>query len=122
MKRTNAAAVLLLFALFVGCADERAGVEVFYVGPARRIEVAIGSGVCIPTEGYHHFRCGVLAGNQRVSLRCLDMDLPIAYLDGYFQHGSDSNLAVFNRVCDLSSNDVIAENARAKGTLMVWGR
>jgi len=121
MKRTDSFVGLLFSALVVSCADEGAGVEVGYKGSAQRMEVTIGTTACEQTESLQHFRCGVVAGNHRVSLRCLDTDLPPAYLEGFFAPGSGSNYVLFKRVCDITANEIMNENMRAKGALMVWG-
>jgi hypothetical protein len=106
-----------------------AELNVNITGTPHAMEVSVDVGTCSKVEIFETHKDGVLAGstcdtvkgNRKVSVRCVNTDLPAAYLEPFVE-GKSTDFATFRGVCSLSAKEIVDENARAKGMNPVWGR
>jgi hypothetical protein len=110
------------------CNPNSAGIRVDYVGSTLPAEIRVENGKCkriestTQNESFAAFECGVTGGNRKVFAKCASNNLPEAFVEGYFEPGSDSNYVLFNDPCSKTTTEIKDENARAKTPLTVWGK
>jgi hypothetical protein len=122
------ATILVAGALIYGLsADLGAGARVDSIGKPEVVEITSSPGTCTAVQSFiaddgatvTYAGCGTKGARTRISARCSDKSLPLAYIDLEFELGSTSNYVRFYDVCSASADQIRRENERPR-TISIW--
>jgi hypothetical protein len=122
------ATILVVGALIYGLSgDPGAGARVDSIGKPEVVEITSSPGTCAAVQSFFandgatvtYADCGTKGARTRISSRCSDKSLPLAYMNLEFEPGSTSNYVQFYDVCSASADQIRRENERPRA-ISVW--
>ena len=130
MRYLIVGAVALLAAVIVwSWQAPSVGLRVDAIGEPQVVAISATPGSCsepasaVGSDGRKFVlaECGSSATRVRITARCSNAALPVAYVEQEFEKGTTSNYVQFNDVCSSSAEQIASANAKSAGTT-IWKR